>query len=124
MRALITECKTARLQDMTGEKIAGECKPIGYIASNGFAVAFAQEGRKPQHLVGPELAGSAGDSPAGFWRHKNQVAGSAGYDTALEIEAEPEFGQKLQFEADNQRCSKNRIVEIAENFVECLVESG
>src|SRR5262249_54604828 len=124
MRALIAERETARIEHMARQEMAGECKPIGYIPSDRFGVAFAQESRESKHLIGPGLAGSARDCPAGFWRHKNQFTRSAGCDTPLEIETKTEFGQKLRLEPHNQRRGKDRVVETAENFVERLVETG
>ena len=76
MRALVGERQPARLQHVARQEKAGERKAVGQIAAGRQRIAVAQEGRQPQHLVGPRLAGGARDRPPRFRRDIDEIGRS------------------------------------------------
>ncbi len=66
----------------------------------------------------------ARDRPPRFRRDIDQIGARAGRSALLEIKAEAEFRQKLQFEPHHQRRRQHRILEPVEHLFEHRIKAG
>jgi hypothetical protein len=123
MRPFITQRKAARLEGMPNQEIASQGEAVGKIAPHGPRFTFAQESRKTQHLVGPGFSRTPRYRTAGFWRYVCEISGGASRRTTFQIKTEPEFGQQLEFKADNHWCGQCGIVKAIKYFIERFIEA-
>src|SRR5581483_1530592 len=79
--------------------------------------------RQRQQLVAPRLSRLARHGAAGFRRDECEIASRLGCRATLKIESETEFSKKLQFETDDQRTGRGRILKMIDDCFERLENS-
>src|SRR6266849_10236781 len=120
-RACVGQPETEWLEHVTREKEAGESKSSDNVVEGSIICGQpAEKCRQGQQLVLPRLARLPRHRTCRFRRNIDKIDFIAAGNTACEIEAKTELGQKLQLEP-HQACS--RAARIEEN-IEQVCEGG